>query len=360
MSAALGIAVVRETKKGEQRVALVPSAVESLCKRGFKVVVEAGAGIGAGFEDAKYVEAGAEILVVPEGDEDTLLDGLKRLFEGKSLVCRVKRAERSREILEAKALANVAPGAVLVGFLDPVDRVTPHVEEWRNLDVLSTISLDSLGLESSDPGNALARMSELTGILAVDDALSHLPSGLDLKQQTAAILGPGVCGVAATRHAVEKGFGKVFLVGHRPAHEEAAQAAGGTFLQLPAEEPTTFLQKELQGTRLVIAAARRAGTPAPKLLDVSVLQALAEGAVVVDLALTEGGNVIGSKSDSTLTLEGVTVTNVTGYPKREPGKASTAYSGCLEALLADFPWSDVRECSLKRGVVTHRGAQVMT
>merc|ERR1712216_944142 len=252
-------------------------------------------------------------------------------------------------------MANVAPGAVLVGFLDPVDPVTPHVEEWRNLDVLSTVSLDSLGLESSDPGNAMARMSELTGILAVDDALKYIPSGLDLKQQTAAILGPGVCGVAAARHAVEKGFAKVFLAGTRSGHQEAAQAAGGTFLQLPAEEPTTFLQKELQGTLVVIAAARKAGTPAPKLVDESVLKALAEGAVVVDLALTEGGNVIGSKSDSTLTLEGVTVTNVTGYPKREPGKASAAYSASMEALLADFPWSDVSESSLKRGVVTHRG-----
>eukprot|EP00746_Dinoflagellata_sp_MGD_P123181 gnl/MRDRNA2_/MRDRNA2_57880_c0_seq1.p1 gnl/MRDRNA2_/MRDRNA2_57880_c0~~gnl/MRDRNA2_/MRDRNA2_57880_c0_seq1.p1 ORF type:complete len:365 (-),score=99.93 gnl/MRDRNA2_/MRDRNA2_57880_c0_seq1:110-1204(-) len=363
MSAALGIAVVRETKKGEKRVALVPSAVKALCGRGFKVFVEGGAGDGAGFSDAEYAEAGAEVVIVPEGDENTMVEGLKLLFADKSLVCRVKRADRSREILEAKALAQVAPGAVLTGFLDPVDRVTPHVEEWRSLDMLSTISLDSLGLESSHPGNALAQMSALTGILAVDDAVTHLAPGLEFKEQTAAILGPGICGQAATKHAVELGFGKVLMVGNRPGHQEVAESNGGTFLQLPAdgseESGPSFLQKQLQGAIVVIAAARRAGTPAPKLIDASVLQVLGKGAVVVDLALTEGGNVVGSKSDSTLTLEGVTVTNVTGYPKREPGKASAAFSSCMEALLADFPWSDVRECSLKQGVVTHRGAQIM-
>merc|ERR1739848_355565 len=100
------------------------------------------------------------------------------------------------------------------------------------------------------------------------------------------------------------------------------------------------------GVIMVIAAARKTGTPAPKLMDASVLQVLGKGAVVLDLALTEGGNVVGSKSDSTLTLEGVTVTNVTGYPKRDPAKASAAYSGCMEAVLADFPWSDVGESSL--------------
>src|SRR5690242_4545888 len=117
------IVVVKETREGEGRVALTPSAAGSLVSQGHYVLVEDKAGILSEIDNEEYIKAGAHIFKL-----DT--DGVP----SKSLILRVKRPTRSREQLENKFLKS---NTVMIGFLDPfdVDREN-HIANWRNLGII--------------------------------------------------------------------------------------------------------------------------------------------------------------------------------------------------------------------------------
>ncbi|MCP4475953.1 MAG: hypothetical protein GY821_15595 [Gammaproteobacteria bacterium] len=106
--------------------------------------------------------------------------------------------------------------------------------------------------------------------------------------------------------------------------------------QASIEEQRQIIAPLLSDADIVIASARRSGEQAPLLISTEMLQTMKPGCVVVDMALSEGGNVAGSRHDATLTLAGgVIVTNTSGYPKVLPHGASVAWSGAtLQAIYA--------------------------
>lgn len=96
-----------------------------------------------------------------------------------------------------------------------------------------------------------------------------------------------------------------------------------------------FLQLFLKDQSIIIAAARVPREKAPILIDEKNLAILPQGAIVVDLAVSEGGNVVGSKSDQIITCNHVSIVNISGYPKAEPKLASEAYANCMLSLLEE-------------------------
>lgn len=324
------ITIPRETRSGETRVALIPEDVQKLTKTGIRVKIEQGAGDKAGYTNEDYLKAGATIVTVLN---DTSLNDLERLFHGSDIVLRVKRAARDREIIENQV---VPKQAVILGFLDPLDGTTPHVKEWVDRSVLA-ITLDQLPLENNDPRNVLAAMSAIAGRLAVKDAIEkHKLSEI----KKAVVIGTGSSGLSAIDMCLSNKF-KTIVIGTSTGQKDKMEKNGAIFMVLDTKKSEKEQQDQICGqfadADIVITTARRAGQKAPLLINEDTLRNMKPGSVLVDLALTEGGNVAGSENDKTKVLDnGVIITNSTGYPKQDPLNASKAFSLCLYQLISDL------------------------
>lgn len=312
------IVVVKETREGEGRVALTPKAVTLLVAKDYVVMVENGAGALSGFSDLVYIQAGASMFTLSS-----------KGFPPHSLILRVKRPIKSRELIENKGLS---AETVMMGFLDPFDVYNEgHMARWQTLGV-KTVALELLPLSSDDPKNAQAAMSRFAGRLALHDALRRYQGTLPKK---VAVFGTGPAAMNAALTARELQL-PVQLFGRQERHRQAVEAAGIIYQVLPINPSSEFYQSDLKDVTIIITAARSVGEKSPLLIDSSSLAILPDNVVLVDLSSGEGGNVTGSKQDQVVIGErGMMIINVSGYPKTEPKMASEAYAQCMVNLLAD-------------------------
>jgi NAD(P) transhydrogenase subunit alpha len=323
------IIVVKETREGEGRVALTPKTVKPFLEKGFQVFVENEAGVLAGFQNEDYIKAGARIFTLDsEG------------FPPNSLLLRVKRPSKSRELLENKLFAK---NTAMIGFLDPFDvNHENHLHHWKNLGI-KLIFLELLDLTADDPKNAQAAMSRFAGALALQDALQRYKGSL-AKRVT--ILGTGPAGLSAAFAARDLGL-STQLFGRQERHRQAVESAGIIYHILPSTEQSSFIRQYLSHETIVIGAARAIGKKTPILIDEASLSTLPESAVLIDLSTGEGGCIIGSKEDEIISSErGISIINVSGYPKAKPQAASEAYAHCMINLVAELLTLE-REIDLK-------------
>ncbi len=287
--------VPRETAPGERRVAVTPASVTKLVRQELTVVVESGAGVGAGITDAAYAEAGAQI-----GDADAVARA--------ALVARV--APPSVE--EARALP---ADTVLLTF------VAPH----RNLEVVAALAeggVTTLAMElvprisRAQSIDALSSQANISGYRAVITAAYELDKYFPLfmtaagtiRPATVVVLGAGVAGLQAV--ATARRLGALVKVSDiRPAAKEEVESLGGTFIDVPSDEDLTgeggyakeadedfltrqrrILTENLAGANAVITTAQIPGRPAPMLLTTAMIEAMPTGSVVIDLAAADGGN----------------------------------------------------------------------
>lgn len=323
------ILLLKETKANEQRVALIPSDISILTQSGHHVFVEHGAGDAAGFSDQKYMKAGALI----RHNENANINSYKSLFHGIDIVVRAKRPSRDREILENKALQSAM---VMVGALDPFEFTSPHIQEYADAGI-TVHSIDQLDLRPDDPMNVLSAMSDIAGKLAFIDAMDKSTS--DVKRVT--LVGYGRVNKSAFKEAFRRGLEVTVMLRNKNEAQEILNSGAKTVLidkHADLKETQQLIEDNILNADIVITSARSANRPAPLLLPKSTLNKLNQGTVVVDMALSEGGNVEGSAHDTTLTLgNGVIVTNVSGYPKALPHESSKLWSRAtllfLKALL---------------------------
>ncbi len=272
-----------------------------------------------------FLLAGAKIYSL---NNDESREGLQRFYGDATLVVSVKRADRAREIAENSILpANV----IILGFLDPLDQTTPHVKEWENRNV-TAITLDQLPLQPEDERNVLVAMSRIAGQIAVKDAHEKHP-----KARNALVIGTGSAGSAAIQECFDQGF-NTYIAGTGRSLNVNYQKQCVKYIYIPPtldeSEQQVLLLDTLSQMDIVITTARKTGMKAPLLISAASLHKMRAGAVVVDLALTEGGNVEGSANDETKILGNqVIVTNQTGYPKLDPYNASIAFSRCLTKII---------------------------
>ena len=312
------IVVAKETREGEGRVALTPSAVAALVAKNYTIVVESGAGLLAGFSDEDYLKAGARIFKFGQDK-----------FPSQSLIVRVKRPKNARQILENEVLP---PGTAMLGFLDPLDDDLSHMVSWKAQGV-TPISLELLPLAGNDPRSAQAAMSRFAGRLAFQDAHARY-QGSWLKRVS--VFGTGPAGMSAALAAKELEL-PVQLFGRREAYRQKVEALGIRYQLLPSEFTLDFVRAHLREETIIIAAARSIGKRTSILIDEATLEILPEKAIVVDLCTGEGGNVFGSKKDEVVvTNRGISIVNVSGYPKAEPTAASEAFAQCMVNLLLEI------------------------
>jgi NAD/NADP transhydrogenase alpha subunit len=325
------ILITKETRANETRVGLIPTDVTHLVQSGHKVFIENHAGLRAGFSNQQYEHAGAVVMKL----ETTTVSDYARLFNDINLIVRVKRPSPDRERIEFKS---IQPGTIMIGALDPLERNSIHVQAYRQARIIP-YSIDQLNTGPSDPLNILASMSKIAGRLALADAMGKFKS----LPKKLVIIGYGVAGAAALQEGLRTRIHEIVVVTSRESVAVMPTGARAVVLEhgtaLSAQQ--NVIRNSVLNADIVIACARKPNQPAPLLLPSATLEAMRPGSVVVDMALSEGGNVAGSEHDQTRMLgNGVLVTNVSGYPKAEPHEASRLWSrSCLGfiQLLATHP-----------------------
>jgi NAD(P) transhydrogenase subunit alpha len=332
------VAVPRETAAGERRVALVPETVSRLGASGFAVRVERGAGAAAGFPDEEYAEAGAELSEGPS------------LLAGAEAVVRVARPS-------PEEVAALAPGTVLVGFLQPLTD-PDGIARLRERGVIAFAMESIPRITRAQPMDALSSQATVAGYKAAILAADRVPKLFPLLMTAAGtiapvralVIGAGVAGLQAIATARRLGA-VVSAFDVRPAVQEQVESLGASFLDLGvrAEETAggyaTELTPEQQAQQqaaleeripdfdVVITTAAVPGRPAPRLIPASAVERMRPGSVIVDLAAETGGNCELTVPGEVVEHGAVTVVGTTNLPSLMAFHASQLYSRNVAALL---------------------------
>ncbi|NLF32077.1 MAG: NAD(P)(+) transhydrogenase (Re/Si-specific) subunit alpha [Planctomycetes bacterium] len=333
------VGVLREIAEGETRVAAVPSTVRRLVELDLQVAVQAGAGIQAGFDDDQYRQAGAAV----DPSAETVLGGA-------DLVLKV-RPPRAEGPGGCDEVARLPAACTLIALLDPLRDPRPAAR-------LAEAGVNSFSLDLLPPiararaMDAAASMSSLGGYRAAVLATASLgrmipmmmaPAGT-FPAASALVVGAGVAGLQAV--ATLRRFGAAVTaadVRAAAAEHAASLGARAVVVAAPADQDDSFCRREqeyllpyVRRADIVIAAARRPGRPAPVLITQTMVEAMGRGAVVVDLAVTDGGNCTFSRPDQRVVHQGVTILAPTNAAAQVPAHASMMIARHVLAFIEEW------------------------
>ena len=326
------LAVIKESRPGEDRVAIVPEVASKLAKTGVDVVVQSGAGTEARFADQGYVDAGA--TVAP--------DAAAALKEA-SCVAHVQP-------LTVDEVALLAQGASVISFLQPlasldvVEALAAKGATMYSLDLLPRISR----AQSMD---ALSSQATVAGYRAGLSAAEHLAKFFPMFMTAAGtvppakvlVMGAGVAGLQAIATARRLGA-VVRAYDVRAAAKEEVESLGAKFVVLDLEtqdgaggyakeQSAEYLAKqqellaaEVAASDVVITTAQIPGRKAPVLVTEDMVHGMSEGAVIIDMAADSGGNCELSVAGEDVRVGGVTIVGLTNPPASMPTHASFLYS----------------------------------
>jgi len=341
------VGVPRESFPGERRVALIPAVVPSLAKAGLEVMVEANAGLEAGYPDTEFVSKGAKIV-----------SGRTEVFHNADIVVQVL-CYGSNDVTGAADLPLFRQGQALIGFLRPLG-------ELQTLQALAATGVTAFSVElmpritRAQNMDALSSMSTIAGYKAVLLAADMLPRIFPMLTTAAGtitpsrvlVIGAGVAGLQAIATARRLGA-VVSAYDLRPAVKEQVQSLGGRFVELPIEaadaqdaggyakaQDESFYrrQRELLGkvvaeSDVVITTAVVPGMKSPVLVTKEMVAAMAPGSVIVDLAAERGGNCELTRTGERTVEHGVTIFGSINLAGSVPYHASQMYSKNLTNFL---------------------------
>ncbi len=371
------VGVPRESFPGERRVALVPLVIPGLVKAGFEVVVEAGAGTGAGYRDADYAATGAKVL-----------PGRAEVFRTADIIVQVL-CHGSNDQTGKADLPLLRRDQILIGFLRPLGSLN-SVQEVAATGVTSfSVELmpRSTRAQSMDP---LSSMGTLCGYKAVLIAADTLPRLFPMMTTAAGtitpgrvlVIGAGVAGLQAI--ATARRLGAVTSAyDMRPAVKEQVQSLGGRFVELPIEaqdaqdgggyaraQDETFYRKQREllsrvvaESDVVITAAVIPGKKSPVLVTGDMVAKMMPGSVIVDLAAERGGNCELTKTGEKIVEHGVTIIGWFNLASSLPYHASQMYGRNISAFLLHlFVEGKLRldlEDEIVRSTLLTRGGEVV-
>ena len=336
------IVVLRETEGGEARVALVPESVKKLVALKASVVVESGAGINAARSDDDYTQAGAEV----SSDRAALLSSADVLVA-------VNRPE-------AEDFSRLRKGAVVIGFLRPLDE--PAALEPALAHDLTTFAMELIPrITRAQAMDALSSMATVSGYKAVIVGAERLPRMFPLLMTAAGtvppakvlVLGAGVAGLQAIATARRLGA-VVAAYDVRAAAGEQVRSLGAKFLEVDLggiktedaggyavelseealERGRQLIAEHARTNDVVLTTAQVPGKRAPLLLTENAVRDMKPGSVIIDLAGSTGGNCALSKPDETIEVNGVAIMAPLNLPATVPVHASQLYSRNVAAFLS--------------------------
>merc|ERR1712088_265311 len=363
----LHIGVPKETFLNEKRVAITPTVVSTLTKKGFKINIEENAGLQSKFRNSDFEAAGAKIV-------DT------NAAYGSDIVLKV----RQPSLQEAGLFKD---GVTLYSFLYPG-------QNKELIDTLAKKKLTAFGMDCvprisrAQVFDALSSMANISGYRAVIEASNHF-GRFFTDQITAAgkvppakvlVIGGGVAGLAAVGQAKNMGaIVRAFDV--RPAVKEQVESMGAEFLEVDiAEDGSTeggyakemskeFIEAEMKlfhdqckDVDIVITTALIPGRQAPILIKKYMIDDMKPGSVVVDLASEAGGNIETIKPGEVSVYNNVTHIGFTDLPSRLSTQASSLYSNNISKLLLsmqgdkDHYYLDMADDVVRGSIVLNQGA----
>jgi len=339
------ILIPTEKHTGERRVSATPETVKKLKSLGCEVYIESKAGELSGFSDFSYKESGGEIV----SERDINIWG-----EADIIFCVQVPSEDN--------LITLKKGAILLGLLNPYGN--KDLLKIINSNMISTLSLELLPrISRAQSSDVLSSQANIAGYKAVLLAASELDRYFPMLMTAAGtvqpakvvVLGGGVAGLQAVATAKRLGA-IVFVSDIRPAVQEQVESLGARFIELPEidEKPgeaggyakavtPEFLKKQkatltkyLSEADVAICTAQVLGKKAPVLIDSPMLEKMRPGAVVIDLAVSQGGNCEGIKSNETIIKDGVKLIGAGELPSSVPYDASSLYAKNLTSLITPF------------------------
>ncbi|MEQ8442421.1 MAG: Re/Si-specific NAD(P)(+) transhydrogenase subunit alpha [Alphaproteobacteria bacterium] len=361
------IAVLKERRDGEKRVAASPDSIAKFKQLNCDVVVESGAGDNASISDAAFADAGASIAKTPAETvkgADMILkiarptdEEIKLFTKGQALAC---HAHALTEPDMVKALADA--GVTLFAM-----ELVPRITRAQSMDILSS-------------------QANMAGYKAVLDALEHYGRALPMMSTAAGrvnpanvfIMGVGVAGLQAIATAKRLG-GIVWATDVRPATKEQVESLGGKFLAVENEEfqqaqtdggyakemsddykrqQADLISKEIQKMDIVITTALIPGRPAPVLVTEDHVKSMKPGAVIVDLAVEAGGNCPLSEYGKVVTKHGVTLVGHANVPSRLAETTSQLFARNLLNFLTPMIDKETGAFSIDREDAVVEGALV--
>ncbi|MFB7236569.1 Re/Si-specific NAD(P)(+) transhydrogenase subunit alpha [Streptomyces sp. NPDC056269] len=330
------VGVLKEARAGESRVSATPATVEQIRALGYGVVVDAGAGIAAGFTDSAYEAAGATV-----GDAVAM-----------DVVLGVNAPAPAQ-------LDRIRPEATVIALFAPA--FDPAMVEDLGRRPFTALSMDAVPrISRAQSMDVLSSMANIAGYRAVIEA-AHEFGRFFTGQVTAAgkvppakvlVAGAGVAGLAAIGAAGSLGA-IVRATDPRPEVADQVRSLGGEYLSIESPETevsATGYAKEMgddykareaelyaaqcREADIVVTTALIPGRPAPTLITAEMLASMKPGSVIVDMAAANGGNVEGTvKGAKTVTANGVTIIGYTDLAGRLPAQASQLYGTNLVNLL---------------------------
>ncbi len=341
------VGVPKESFPDERRVALVPSLVPELSKKGMEILIESSAGEQAGFPDKAYEDKGA--LISKKREE---------VFSTSDIILQI-RTLGANPAAGKDDLPFLKPGKVVIGLMEPLSaaeevnalasagtnayalELIPRITRAQNMDVLSSQATISGYKAALMAAGALPRMFPMLMTAAGTVTAARV-----------FVIGAGVAGLQAiaTCHrlgAVVQGYDV------RPAVKEQVQSVGAKFVELPIEAGNAedkggyaramnddfykmqreLLAKVVSASDVVISTAAVPGKTAPVLITADMVRAMAPGSLIVDLAAERGGNCELTRPGETIIEAGVSVMGPLNLPSTIPYHASQMYSKNIVAFL---------------------------
>ena len=333
------IGTLKETKFKENRVALSPDVVTELQKKGFNIHIESDAGTAAGYTDAMYQHAGANLT-----SADDILKQVDILLQVNAP--------------HLDVIAKLKPKAVLISFM--YGATHPELIAACCAAGISAFSMDAVPrISRAQKMDALSSQANLAGykaVLMAADCLGKIfpmmtTAAGTIKPSKVVIFGAGVAGLQAI--ATAKRLGAVVEVSDiRPEtkeqveslgakyisvkHDDAVKTEGGYVKDLSADflkRQHELLAKHVTEADVVITTALIPGKKAPLLVTEDMLNGMRPGSVVVDMAAEQGGNVFGTQLNETILCNGVTIIGESNLPALLPKNASALYAKNIATLV---------------------------
>jgi NAD(P) transhydrogenase subunit alpha len=342
------IAVPKERRADEARVAASPDTVKKYVAMGFQLVVEKGAGEGASIADSSYVEAGAEIAA-----------NAKAALKDADIVLKVQRPMTAEEGTDEIALFK--PGAVLIAHLAALAN-KPTAELYAKAGI-TAFAMELLPrISRAQSMDILSSQSNLAGYKAVLDAAAVYGRVFPMMMTAAGtvppakvlVLGAGVAGLQAIATAKRLGA-VVSAFDVRPAVKEQVESLGAKFVMVEdesakeaetaggyAKEMSADYQRKqaekiaetLKKTDIAISTALIPGKPAPVLITEAMVKEMRKGSVIVDLAVEVGGNCPLSELGKVVEKHGVFLVGHANVPARLAADSSQLYAKNLLNFLS--------------------------
>ena len=364
------VLVCRETDPRETRVALIPDDIKKLIAMGFSFKVVRGAGTKSCFSDAAYEKAGAVLIDKEEQGYDS------------EIVLR---------ILKPAGADGLKPDTLHLSYLDPFNEKA-LLKEFAQKGI-QAVSLEMIPRTTlAQKMDVQSSQTSLAGYVAVVNAAARLPKILPMMVTPSGtinparvfIIGVGVAGLQAIATAKRLGA-RVDAFDTRPVVEEQVKSLGASFVKIDLGEMGQTAQgyaKELtpeqikkqqdaqakvcERSNIVITTAKVFGRKAPRLIGKDVIDRMQPGSIIVDMAVSTGGNVEGSRLfEEVVTDNGVIIMSGDYLERQVPFDASKMLSGNFTAFLTHFYDKEAKEFKVNmddeimRGCLLTQGGKII-